>query len=481
MSNEINPNLPPSFANCNTSSGHINAIVQQFAQNRFQQMGPNDYRPQFYNQPLVNQQQPNLFNNFQNAGMKKRKKKNKKNKNGGFNSNNSDGFGFINSPPLPSLQNVFTKPPFVAPSSTLANFRQEADVTESKDIEMTDEKTSNAAAANPGADWPESLYKYVARCYEKCSTPLDKDMCDITLKGKITAAASRGELWSKDWVNEPLPLLHSERLKQQQQSPGNIFNRNKPVTGQLAQFQNNASCSKKGLSSPLGARLGKSNPPKKRIARSSSSSSRSRSNSPPRKNRRSSDDERNAKYFSKPGVPSSSKVLNKKKTKKEKMAAKASAFYTKSGAAGMGGFVESTDSERLKKRADRFNSKSSSKPSPSTITNSFSARKRLTMPTAYNPIIDDSMDEGIDFLNLHIVGTCRDLEKPFLRLTRAVQASEIRPVDVLVFSLTNVKKRWVEKQDYYYACDQLKSIRQDLTVQGIRDEFTIRVYETHAR
>jgi hypothetical protein len=80
-----------------------------------------------------------------------------------------------------------------------------------------------------------------------------------------------------------------------------------------------------------------------------------------------------------------------------------------------------------------------------------------------------------------IIGTSTKHEKEYYRLTSAPNPELLRTEDTL--------KSWLPillsecdnlPSQYNYLNSQLKSIRQDLTVQGIENSFTLLVYKTHA-
>ena len=88
-----------------------------------------------------------------------------------------------------------------------------------------------------------------------------------------------------------------------------------------------------------------------------------------------------------------------------------------------------------------------------------------------------------DIQNTTIIqGTCTNLEKKYLRLTTAADPSLVRPERVLKESVEMIKRKWKGREvDYLYVCEQFKSIRQDLTVQHIKNAFTVKVREGEGR
>lgn len=106
----------------------------------------------------------------------------------------------------------------------------------------------------------------------------------------------------------------------------------------------------------------------------------------------------------------------------------------------------------------------------------FESNNTPTKSSSPAPFTDDGSDP-----NVPIVGRSTQLEKRYLRLTSAADPNSVRPLHILRKTLELLKKKWKEEQNYSYICDQFKSLRQDLTVQHIQNDFTVTVYEIHAR
>ncbi|GAA5825030.1 hypothetical protein JCM11251_006068 [Rhodosporidiobolus azoricus] len=153
----------------------------------------------------------------------------------------------------------------------------------------------------------------------------------------------------------------------------------------------------------------------------------------------------------------------------------------------------SEDSDRREKRARRFeqeareNGVSSSGSLAARIgsggrlvqagVHSYDALSRVSTPdtdATYDPNV-------IDWDQHTIVGRSTKLEKPYLRLTTLPDPNTIRPLDILRQTLDLLKRKWREEGNYAYICDQFKSMRQDLIVQRLTNDFTVQVYEIHAR
>jgi len=144
----------------------------------------------------------------------------------------------------------------------------------------------------------------------------------------------------------------------------------------------------------------------------------------------------------------------------------------------------------LRSRATRF---SFDEPHSLPTLSRSSSSQSVPEPIALDDATGDGEDDGAfgrdkdgwedGSSKIAIKGTSQSLEKQYLRITTPPTPDTVRPPSVLKAAFKMLQERWKRegKLSYKYLCGQLKSIRQDLTLQRIRSIFAVRVYEYHAR
>ncbi|XP_068669228.1 SAC3 family protein A-like isoform X2 [Aristolochia californica] len=331
--------------------------------------------------------------------------------------------------------------------------------------------------------FPASLRAYVERALGRCKDDSQKAACQNIMKEMITKASADGTLFTQNWDIEPLfPLPALDLAKDQAHSP---------ILSSLSKYKKSPTRRTKSRWEPLPEdklieKLASVNyDPIKDVSWVHSKEKERVVDS--RKSEGKDEIGSHMKFFFSSNASYQSKSTQRP-VKKPRFGDDGDSSSGSDQEQGLASYYAASinlanSPEERKKRENRFKRFDKGQEVKAVRHRGNGAGNLYSRTTAL--IMSKRNEEGqsravedMDWDALTVKGTCQEIEKRYLRLTSAPDPATVRPEEVLEKALVLVQS---SNKNYLYRCDQLKSIRQDLTVQRIHNELTVKVYETHAR
>jgi len=306
------------------------------------------------------------------------------------------------------------------------------------------------SAEKPGASqWPSSLKAFVERAFAAAKGPEGKAELQGRLKELIGGAQRRGELWSIDWENQPLPTLGQQEptLSPEQRGPREHFSiKRNTFSPAIKKAQRNKKRDRSASPPPM-----KSNKKNNRYTGN-------RQGQAGNNNRQGQAGNNNGNGNNRQGPPGNN---------------------NRQGVAGGNGPLH-LDQQRESARARRFGNGTAL----GAVSDSWQGSAGNWTPKQQTWSAAGQEAESWDAFKADssVRGTCQAIEKSYFRLTSKPDAALVRPEHVLQQALQRLVGLLRRKEvTYFYAADQFKGMRQDCTVQHLQNEASAAIYEAHAR